>query len=161
MHAHVAVAQASLRNPTTAPEEIDHVLQQCLIHSRPVYIEVPVDLGGVPVRATNLQHPVKVPEPLVTPIVSEAISQVLDKLYAAKRPAILFDGECRALNIIKEVQSIIKATNWPSWTTSYGRGLIDQSLPSFQGVYKGDFDEPSTQESLKQADFGSHLRTTF
>lgn len=164
MHAHVTVAQASLRDPTTAPEEIDRVLQQCLIHSRPVYIEVPVDLVGVPVRAANLRTPVKLPEPLATSAVSEAIRQVLDKLYSAKRPVILFDGECRALHITQEVQSIMEATNWPTWTTSYGRGLIDESLPSFQGVYKGAFDDSSIQDFFKQADlilvFGPHFSTT-
>jgi pyruvate decarboxylase len=164
MHAHVTVAQASLRDPATAPEEIDRVLQQCLIHSRPVYIEVPVDLVGVPVRAANLQTPVKLPEQLATAAVSDAVKQVLNILYAAKRTVILFDGECRALNITKEVQSIIEATNWPTWTTSYGRGLIDESLPNFQGVYKGAFDDPSIQEFFKQADlvlvFGPHFSTT-
>lgn len=164
MSAHVTVAQTSLRDPLTAPQEIDRVLRECLVHSRPVYIEVPVDLVGVPVRAAGLQHPVQVPEPLDTPAVASAIEEVLDKLYAAKRPVILFDGECRALNITKEVQSVVEATNWPAWTTSYGRGLIDESLPSFQGVYKGAFDEQSVQDFFKQADlvlvFGPHFSTT-
>lgn len=164
MHAQVTVAQASLRDPTTAPEEIDRVLQQCLIHSRPVYIEIPVDLVGVPVRSTSLQSPVRLPEPLVSSAISDAISQVLAKLYAAKRPVILFDGECRALNMTREVQQIIETTNWPTWTTSYGRGLIDESLPNFQGVYKGAFDDPAIQTFFEQADlvlvFGPHFSTT-
>ncbi|KAF9695610.1 hypothetical protein EKO04_006692 [Ascochyta lentis] len=164
MHAHVTVAQTSLRDPLTAPGEIDRVLQQCLIHSRPVYIEVPVDLVDAPVRSATLQHPVRLPEPLATPTINDAISQVLEELYAAKRPVILFDGECRALNITKEVQSIIEATTWPTWTTSFGRGLIDESLFNFQGVYKGAFDDQSIQDFFKQADlvliFGPHFSTT-
>ncbi|KAJ4343367.1 hypothetical protein N0V95_006701 [Ascochyta clinopodiicola] len=164
MHAHVTVAQTSLRDPLTAPGEIDRVLQQCLIHSRPVYIEVPVDLVDVPVRSATLQEPIGLPEPLATTATNDAISQVLEKIYAAKCPAILFDGECRALNITREVQSIIEATKWPTWTTSYGRGLIDESLPNFQGVYKGAFDEQSVQDFFKQADlvliFGPHFSTT-
>ncbi|KAF3043912.1 hypothetical protein E8E11_001393 [Didymella keratinophila] len=164
MHAHVTVAQTSLRDPVTAPQEIDRVLQQCLIHSRPIYIEVPVDLVDVPVRSANLQKLLTIPELLETPIVSDAVGQVLEKLYAAKRPVILYDGECRALNISKDVQSIIETTNLPAWTTSYGRGLIDESIPSFQGVYKGAFDDQSVQEFFKQADlvlvFGPHFSTT-
>lgn len=164
IHAHVTVAQTSLRDPLTAPQEIDRVLQQCLIHSRPVYIEVPVDLVDVPVRSASLQNPVKFPELVETPAVSDAISQVLDRLYATKRPIILFDGECRALNITKDVQSIIEASKIPTWTTSYGRGLIDESIPNFQGVYKGSFDDQSVQDFFKQADlvlvFGPHFSTT-
>ncbi|KAL1645153.1 hypothetical protein SLS61_008477 [Didymella pomorum] len=164
MHAHVTVAQTSLRDPFTAPQEIDRVLQQCLIHSRPVYIEIPVDLVDVPVRSTNLQKAVTTPEPLETATVSDAIEQVLEKLYAARRPVILYDGECRALNISKHVQAITETTNIPAWTTSYGRGLIDESISSFQGVYKGSFDDQSVQDFFKQADlvliFGPHFSTT-
>jgi pyruvate decarboxylase len=164
MHAHVTVAQTSLRDPLTSPQEIDRVLQQCLIHSRPVYIEVPVDLVGAPVRADRLQQPIQRPEFLVTPTGTDAIESVLEALYASKRPVILFDGECRALSITKEVQTFIEKTKLPAWTTSYGRGLIDESLPSFQGAYKGAFDEQSVQDFFKQADlvlvFGPHFSTT-
>ncbi|KAF3031320.1 hypothetical protein E8E12_000646 [Didymella heteroderae] len=164
MHAHVTVAQTSLRDPLTASQEIDRVLQQCLIHSRPVYIEVPVDMVEAPVRAASLKTPIGLPEPLETPAVSDAVGQVLEKIYAAKRTVILFDGECRALGISELVQSISEATKLPTWTTSYGRGLIDESIPNFQGVYRGSFDEQSVQEFFKQADlvlvFGPHFSTT-
>lgn len=164
MHAHVTVAQTSLRDPLTAPQEIDRVLQQCLIHSRPVYIEVPVDLVGAPVRAAGLQDLVKPSEALMSTAISNAIDEVLTQLYVAKRPIILFDGECRALRITNDVQAMVEATGWPTWTTSYGRGLIDESLPNFQGVYKGSFDAESTQGFFEQADlimvFGPHFSTT-
>lgn len=164
MHAHVTVAQISLRDPAVAPQDIDRMLQQCLIHSRPVYIAVPVDLVDVPVQSTGLQNPIRLHEPLETTTVNNAVTQVLDKLYIAERPVILFDGECRALHIVEEVQSIIEATELPTWTTSYGRGLIDESLPSFQGVYKGSFDDQSIQDFFQQSDlvlvFGPHFSTT-
>lgn len=164
MHAHVTVAQISLSDPLTAPQEIDRVLLQCLVHSRPVYIEVPVDLVSASIRAADLEIPVKIPQPLNTPASSDAIKQVLGKLYTAKRPIILFDGECRALNISQDVQSIVENTKWPTWTTSYGRGLIDETLPNFQGVYKGSFDDDAVQHYFTQADliliFGPHFSTT-
>ncbi|KAJ4983460.1 thiamine pyrophosphate enzyme [Stagonosporopsis vannaccii] len=164
MHAHVTVAQTSLRDPLTAPQEIDRVIQQCLIHSRPVYIEVPADLVSAQVRAAGLQNSVKLPEPLMTAAISDTIDEVLAKLYSAKHPIILLDGECRALNITIDVQAIVGATGWPTWTTSYGRGQIDESLPNFQGVYKGSFDAESVQDFFRHADlilvFGPHFSTT-
>jgi pyruvate decarboxylase len=164
MHAHVTVAQANLRDPSTAPEEIDRVLQQCILHSRPVYIEVPVDLVAVPVRTTNLQAAIELPEPLETPALRKAMSQVMGKILSAKRPIIFIDGECRALGISNTVQGLAAITNWPTWTTAYGRGLIDESLQSFCGVYKGAFDSPVVREFFEQADlilcFGPHFSTT-
>jgi pyruvate decarboxylase len=166
MHAHVTVAQASLRNASTAPEEIDRVLQQCLLHSRPVYIEVPVDLVAVLVGSANLQSTISLPEPTATPTTDAALNQVLGRIYEAKRPIILVDGECRALGITADVQTLVKATRWPTWTTSYGRGLLDESHPTFYGVYKGAFDSDSgrAREFFEQADlilcFGPHYSTT-
>jgi pyruvate decarboxylase len=166
MHAHVTVAQASLRNASTAPEEIDRVLQQCLLHSRPVYIEVPVDLVAVPVGSANLQSTISLPEPLATPTTIAAVNQVLGKIYEAERPIIIVDGECRALGITEDVQALVKATCWPTWTTSYGRGLLDESHPNFYGVYKGasEHSRPRYREFIEKADlilcFGPHYSTT-
>ncbi|KAF1837354.1 thiamine pyrophosphate enzyme [Decorospora gaudefroyi] len=164
MHAHITVAQASLRDPSTSPEDIDRVLQQCILHSRPVYIEVPVDLVAVYVRAANLRTPIRLPDPLVTPATHKALGQIFDRMYAAERPLIFFDGECRALNIHKDVQTLVQATKWPTWTSSYGRGLIDESIPNFQGVYKGAFDTTTVRDSFERADlvlcFGPHWSTT-
>ncbi|KAM5370492.1 hypothetical protein ACJA88_010073 [Fusarium oxysporum] len=54
IHRHVTVAQTRLLDVRTIPDQIDSVLQQCLLHSRPVYIEVPVDLVAAPVSAADL-----------------------------------------------------------------------------------------------------------
>ncbi|KAF2993889.1 hypothetical protein E8E13_002358 [Curvularia kusanoi] len=165
MHAHVTVAQASLRDSLTAPQEIDRVLEQCLTHSRPVYIEVPVDVVNMQVLAERLTlHRIELPEIFATEHILDAVEVICQKLQTAKRPIILLDGECRALNITKDVQSFVEATKIPTWTTSMGRGLINESLPNFQGVYKGSFDLQSVQDFFKQADlvliFGPHFSTT-
>ncbi|KAF2025159.1 thiamine pyrophosphate enzyme [Setomelanomma holmii] len=164
MYERVTVAQTCLDDANCAAEEVDRVLRECLVKSRPVYIGVPVDLVGVQISRARLEISIKIPETVETPATTEAISQVLERIYAAKNPVILFDGECRALGITKDVHSLIESTEWPTWTTSYGRGLIDESLPNFQGVYKGVFDDEATQDFFSKADlvlvFGPHFSTT-
>jgi pyruvate decarboxylase len=44
MQEHVTVAQVSLNGHRTATSEIDWALLQCVLHSRPVRIAVPVDM---------------------------------------------------------------------------------------------------------------------
>lgn len=44
MAAHITVAQASLSDPRTCPQLIDSTIQQCLIHSRPVYVQLPAGM---------------------------------------------------------------------------------------------------------------------
>lgn len=164
MHSHVTVAQASLRDPRTSPEQIDNVLKQCLLHSRPVYIEVPVDLVAAPVSAASLESDIRVPDAVPGSALDEALAKVLDRIYAAKQPVILVDGECRALGIVDDVQALIKTTNWPTWTTAYGKGLWDESLPNFYGIYKGRYDEKPVQDFFDQSDlvlcFGPHWSST-
>ena len=58
MAAKVTVAQANLTSAQTAPSEIDRVLRQCLLQSRPVYIELPTDLVSEKIPASLLSTPI-------------------------------------------------------------------------------------------------------
>lgn len=164
MHAHVTVAQTRLWDPRTAPEQIDETLRQCLIHSRPVYIEVPVDLVAAPVREDLLSKPI---EPLhlePSAEAKDALEQVLAKIKQAKSPYIMVDGEIRPMGVIDEIQSIMKSTNWPTFATPFGKGLLDETVSNFHGIYRGSFDEPDVQSFIEKADlalsFGPHLSST-
>ncbi|ETN40754.1 uncharacterized protein HMPREF1541_05034 [Cyphellophora europaea CBS 101466] len=164
MHAHVTIAQTSLRDPRTTPAQIDHVLQQCIIHSRPVYIEVPVDLVGASVAEDSLSTPLQIPNAIHTPAHDQALQKVFDRVYAAKQPIILVDGESRALNIVEEVQQVVEATKWPTWTTTFAKGLLDETLPNVHGIYQGTFDSQEAQDFFNGSDlvicFGPHFSST-
>jgi pyruvate decarboxylase len=161
MHAHVTVAQTRLWDPRTAPEQIDEALRQCLIHSRPVYIEVPVDLVAATVRQDRLSKPL---EPLhlePNAEATEALEQILSKMKQAKKPYIMVDGETRPMGVIDEVQSIMRSTNWPTFSAPFGKGLVDETVSNFHGIYRGSFDEPDTKSFIEGCDlalnFGPHL----
>lgn len=164
MHAHVTIAQTSIRDPRTAPEQIDHILQQCLSHSRPVYIEVPVDLVGAKVSPDRLGTPVRIPDTLHSPSHDEALKAVLDKIHSSKSPILLVDGEIRALGIVDEVEKIVKSTGWPTWTTTFAKGLLDESLPNVHGIYQGTFGDQAAQDFFQASDlvlcFGPHFSST-
>ncbi|RMZ87350.1 hypothetical protein DV736_g5417, partial [Chaetothyriales sp. CBS 134916] len=164
MYAEVTVAQASIRDPRIGVEQIDYVLQQCLIHSRPVYIEVPVDLVDALVSTERLSTHVSIPKTVPTPAHDKALDAVLSKIYLASQPIILVDGESAALNIVSLVQQVVRETGWPTWVTGYSKGLVDETLPNLHGVYRGSSEEKETQDFFKAADlvlvFGPHFSTT-
>lgn len=164
MHAHITIAQTSIRDPRTTPEQIDHVLQQCLIHSRPVYIEVPVDLVSAKVSSARLETVLRIPNAVHSPSHDEAMKAVIEKVSSAKQPILLVDGEIRALGIIDEVQKVVKSTGWPTWTTTFARGLLNESLPNMHGIYQGTFDDQATQDFFNASDlvlcFGPHFSST-
>jgi pyruvate decarboxylase len=165
MHAHVTAAQCNLSDPRTAPEQIDWILQQALIHSRPVYLEVPDDLVSAMVPTSRLttsrisvpDFPKTASEPLV-------VQRVLERVYAAKRPMILVDGESRPMKILSEMEELVRVLGWPTWTTPFGKGLINEQLPNIQGVYMGPYGSSKDQEYFQSADLildiGSHHSDT-
>lgn len=164
MAKHVTVAQASLRDPRSAPEQIDQILVQCLLHSRPVYIEVPVDLVRAPVLSGSLEKKLELPEAVWGSPQDDAISAVLEKVHSAKQPIILADGEIRAMGVVGSLQELSKKTNWPTWSTGFAKGLLDETQKNFHGIYKGDWEEKNTRAFFEAADvvlcFGAHFSTT-
>ncbi|KAF7554794.1 hypothetical protein G7Z17_g2675 [Cylindrodendrum hubeiense] len=164
MHAHVTVAQTRLWDAGQSPEQIDSILQQCLLHSRPVYIEIPVDLVDSLVSSERLSSEISVPVNESTPTQDAVLAKVLDKLYAAERPIIFVDGEIRALGIIDDVQEFVTSTKWPTWTTPFGKGLLNETPSNFHGIYRGKYDIPEVQRFIDDADlvvcFGPHFSST-
>ncbi|KAF1979249.1 thiamine pyrophosphate enzyme [Bimuria novae-zelandiae CBS 107.79] len=164
MSKHVTIAQASLRDPRTAPEQIDQVLVQCLLHSRPAYIEVPVDLVDVPILSERLENKLKLPEAVWGSAQDDALAAVLEKVHDSTQPIILADGEIRAMGIVETLQELTKKTNWPTWITGFAKGLLNETAPNFHGIYKGKWEEEATRAFFQKADvvlcFGPHFSTT-
>ncbi|KAL0943604.1 pyruvate [Colletotrichum truncatum] len=165
IHSHVTVAQANLRHPQQAPDQIDEVLKRCIVESRPVYIEVPQDLVTVHVSAAKLQSPtIWTPDYNPTAAEEVAIAAVFERIYSAKQPVILVDGEVRPIGIVDEVQEIVKSTGWPTWTNPFGKSLISETLPNVHGVCKGPYADSVEKKLFESADlvlcFGPHFSST-
>lgn len=164
MYVHVTVAQVSLRDPRTSPAQIDWALEQCLLHSRPVYIDIPVDLVPIPVPSARLETPVSI-SPTNQPLDEEAaLSLVLDRIYSSKTPMIFVDGEIRAFWCVDEVNQLVKATQWPTWTTVFSKGLLDETVPNVNGIWTGSYSRKEIKDYIDSCDlvlcFGPHYSNT-
>ncbi|RFU31824.1 hypothetical protein B7463_g4526, partial [Scytalidium lignicola] len=165
MSANVTVAQANLIDPRIIPDQIDWILQQALVHSRPVSIELPEDIFDVIVSSSNLKSKKvaipSAPSPENEPLVLE---QVLECIYTTKQPMIIVDGESRALGILNEIDTVVKKTGWPTWTTLFAKGLVNEQLPNVYGTFTGAIDNLKHQEYFDSADlimtFGPHYSDT-
>ena len=82
MHARVTSAQACLMDPLTCAQQIDDTLSHCLLRSRPVYIQVPMDMVAavVPAALSRLASGIQVPEPAPHPAEKEVMDIILDKI---------------------------------------------------------------------------------
>ncbi|KAJ5634220.1 Thiamine pyrophosphate enzyme C-terminal TPP-binding [Penicillium herquei] len=152
MAKHITVAQTEIQDAATAPERIDWILQQALIHSRPVYLELPDDMPQVLVSSENLKTPIKVPQAPSPTYESDVIARILDRIYAAKQPVILVDGESQALGILDHLDTLITSTKWPTWTSVWGKGLVNESHPNVYGLYASAFGDQPAKEYFDSAD---------
>jgi pyruvate decarboxylase len=162
----VTVAQVDLCDPSTAADLIDHALQQCLLHSRPVYIQVPTDQLEVEVDDGRLKQP-------ITTVMSNGISQeaesgmakdALDRIYAANTVLFYIDGETRSMGIADEVQKLVRNTGLPAFTSAFGKGLVDETLPNCYGVYATEAGPVDHSDFFTQCElvlcFGPHFSNT-
>lgn len=164
MYEHVTVAQANLIDPRTAPEQIDSTIQQCLIQSRPVYIQVPVDMVSAQIPADRLASPLRIPAVISSPDADGAFQAIQEKIKVSKRPMILVDGESRAFEMVEAVQKIVAETAWPTWSSTFGKDCVDETLPNVHGVWQSKYQTPEELAYIQSADlvlcFGPHFSNT-
>lgn len=140
----VTVAQTNLVDESTAVEEVDRVLKECVVQSRPVYIELPTDMVNIPVDATRLSTPID-----TSPTTSEQERQEQEKaeaavvdlllplIWHATQPFLIIDGFTARWSIFPEVDSLVRLLGWPTTSTPFGKSCIDETLPNFHGIYAG------------------------
>ncbi|KAJ6093297.1 Thiamine pyrophosphate enzyme C-terminal TPP-binding [Penicillium sp. IBT 16267x] len=165
MAKHITVAQTELQDATTAPERIDWILQQALIHSRPVYLQFPDDMPATLVSSANLKTPIKVPIPPSPACETEVINRILERIYSSKQAAIYVDGESKALGIVDQLDTLIQSTKFPTWTSGWAKGLVNEDYPNAYGLYAASFcDDKPAQDYFESCDlvlaFGPHYSDT-
>ncbi|KAM0492526.1 hypothetical protein ACHAP8_009881 [Fusarium lateritium] len=162
--AQVTAAQVNLTDANTAPDQIDWIIEQAMIRQRPVYIQVPQDMADVLVSVANLRSKPIISLPVSstsTQIDMNHVNSILYCFYAAKRPLILIDGESRNLGIVDEINQLVEMTGWPTWTSAFGKGLVNEELSNVHGVYLAGYGDESSSNYFKTSDLviflGPHL----
>src|SRR5262249_19891346 len=130
--------QAVLADPASAPLEIARVLRTAKERSLPVYIELPRDMVGVDVAKV----PVLPRRPANADALAECASEILERLAAAKSPAIIVDVEIRRYGIEDRVAALARKLGLPVVTTFMGRGLLEQAPDVLRGTYLGAAGDP-------------------
>ncbi|QIW95186.1 hypothetical protein AMS68_000704 [Peltaster fructicola] len=164
MYESITVAQAILEDPRTCPLQIDTALQQCLIHSRPVYITVPADMVKTPVSSARLTTKIQVPLAISSSEETRALNAILERIYKSQRPLLFVDGESRAFGILGQLDELMKLTTWPTWTSVFGKSCVDETLPNYCNIWRGPFATQEERDAFEAADlilcFGPHFSGT-
>lgn len=136
MCAKITVAQENLMDASAATYQIDQALITCLRRKRPVYIQLPADMVEAKVPLSALSKPLDTsPSPNDADAERTAADVIIQRISQAKQPFILVDAGASRCGMAAETNALVQATGFPTATTPFGKGIVDETLPNFHGVY--------------------------
>lgn len=153
MSSRVSCAMALLQDPHEAAVLIDHAITECYVKSRPVYIGLPTDLVTRKVEGERLKTPLDLAfAPNDEEKEDYVVDVILKYLQAAKNPAILVDACTIRHRAMDEAHELIIKSGIPTFVAPMGKGAVDETLPTYGGVYAGSGSNAGVRERVESSD---------
>jgi len=151
-----ACCVSAVLTPDNCIDELERVIREALRQSMPAYVVISEVNGLMPVIGTPVQG---------TPLnqlkrqrsdpkeLEAAIAAVLAKLAAATNPVALVTTLVARYGLRQRAPDLVVKGNLPVAVTPNDKGVIDESLPQYLGLYAGDSSQPPTAKAtVEQAD---------
>ncbi|QVL33025.1 alpha-keto acid decarboxylase family protein [Telmatocola sphagniphila] len=146
----LTVANTLLKDPLTAFREIDRVLNACLRHKRPVYIELPQDrVHHVPSYPHTPIHenPVSDEDEL-----RESLAETYTMLMVAKSPVIIAGVELSRFKLADLVLQFAEKNGIPIASTLLSKSVIPERHSHYLGVYQAAMGRQSVTKFVESSD---------
>ena len=140
--------QTRLDDAARAPADIARVLASCLRDTRPVYIEVPRDMSMMPCAPVVPETPA----PVDADALAACVSEILARLAAARRPALMVGVEVRRFGQEAALAELATRLGIPVVTSFMGCGLLAESATPPLGPYLGMAGSAEVTELVEDAD---------
>lgn len=148
----VTVAREVIRDPLSAPGQIDRALVALLTWKRPVYIEVYANVWALPCVAPKAALKPG-PLPTLQASLDAALDATLQHLWKAERPVIWVGQEVRRFGLESLLLEIVDETGFPFATDLLAKGVVPENTPGFVGCYDGASAAPRTARLVEKADW--------
>ncbi|KAI1385241.1 pyruvate decarboxylase [Hypoxylon trugodes] len=153
MSASISCAVAKLNDPVEIAAQIDHALRECYLRSRPVYIMFPTDMVEKKIEGERLETEIDLSEPRNDADREDyVVDVVLKYLHAAQKPVVLVDACAIRHRVLDEVHDLIDKTQLPVFVTPMGKGAINETHPSYGGVYAGTASNAGVKDMVENSD---------
>jgi indolepyruvate decarboxylase len=146
----ITIASTVLDDPLTAYREVDRVLAAVERYKRPGYIELPRDM-------VDVFHPHR-PESSGSgegpdgAALDECIEEVVKRLNASKRPAILAGVETHRFRMQEALVLLAERAKLPVAATLLGKSVMSERHPLYLGVYEGAMGRDEVRRYIESAD---------
>lgn len=131
--------------PDNAITELERVIAEALRQSMPAYIVISEVNGNMPVIGTPVNGVplAKIKRQRSDPTeLAAAVDAILAKLAAAKNPVATITTLAQRYGVTDKAVALVTKANLPVAATSYDKGVVDESLPQYLGLYSGPMSHP-------------------
>lgn len=151
-----AACVSAVLTPDNCIDELERVIREALRQSMPAYIAISQVNGqmpviGRPVRGTALA---KVKRQQSDPAeLAAAVAAIVPKIAAAQHPVATITALTARYGVADKAAKLLTKANIPVAVTPYDKGVVDESLPQYIGLYNAAGSQPAqVRDIVENAD---------
>ncbi|KAJ5642102.1 hypothetical protein N7490_006102 [Penicillium lividum] len=154
MSARISSAAILLKDPLEATKMIDETIIECYRSSKPVFIGFPMDLVKAEIDPSPLETPLSLRHlpSTPTPLEETAVTIIRERLINAENPVIIVDSLAGRYEGLHATRNFVGKSNIPCFAFPMAKGIINESLSNFRGIYAGSVSNPGVQEQIQSSD---------
>lgn len=145
----VSTAVVALQ-PATAASDIDRVIRDAVLHHKPGYIMLPVDVAAA--AATPPTEPLNVNLRVSSAAVEEEFKAAATEFLRGKKTTVLADIMTERLGATENLRELIETTTIPFATMIWGKSILDETSPHYAGIYIGALSHENTRATVEEAE---------
>ena len=151
-----ACCVAAKLTPDNCIDELERVIREALRKSMPAYIVISEVHGsmpviGKPVKGERLAKITRQRSDATE--LAAAVDAIVTKLAAARNPVATITTLTARYGVADKAVKVVSKANLPVALTSYDKGVIDESLPQYVGLYAaGSSQPPAVRDIVEHAD---------
>ncbi|PBP22313.1 hypothetical protein BUE80_DR006903 [Diplocarpon rosae] len=146
-----------LTNDATMAEEIDRVIIEGVKSRLPVFIYIPTDAVSVQLDAKRLETPLDASIQNDKSFEDAVVKSVLGLIKSASKPVIVADVLTIRHGGRELARELVDLTQFESFSTPLSKGIIDETHPSYGGLYNGTVSFPGVAEAIHGSDLVLNL----
>ncbi|KAJ5052224.1 uncharacterized protein L3040_001982 [Drepanopeziza brunnea f. sp. 'multigermtubi'] len=146
-----------LTDDATMAGEIDRVIIEGVKSRLPVFIYIPTDIVSVQLDAKRLETPLDTTITNSKTAEDSIVKSVLELIKSASNPVILADVLTIRHGGRDLARELVDLTQFQSFSTPLSKGIIDETHPSYGGIYNGTVSFPGVADAVHSSDLVLNL----
>ncbi len=144
------VCASTVLTPENCVQEVERVIETALENRRPVYISIPHDYVNADI--SSFTAPKETPVKSDPATLEEVASIIEGKLSNAKQACIMPGFLVDRFGLKDLTIAVINASGLPYATMALDKSVLDETNPSYMGLYSGQLINPEIKEFMESCD---------